>query len=55
MIRAAKPDEPAPLPKAKPRIRKPKTQKKGRDIGREITDGIAEAAKPVDPEAGPST
>jgi hypothetical protein len=51
MIRAAKPEEPAPLPKAKPRIRKPKLQKKAR----EVTEAIKEGAMPVDREAEPST
>ena len=51
MIRAAKPEEPAPLPKAKPRIRKPKLQKKAR----EVTEAIKEGTMPVDREAEPST
>ena len=51
MIRAAKPDEPKPLSKAKPRVRKPKVRKGGRDV----TEAITEGAMPVDQEAEPST
>ena len=51
MIRAAKPDEPKPLSKAKPRVRKPKVQRRARLFEEAITEG----ARPVDREPEPST